>query len=179
MEISAKDLERHYREMSDGELLAIDPAELTEVGAKVHAAEMSRRGLDAAETDHTESELEAETGERWVSAGIFRFHDEVQALLPVLRHHGIQVETESDADDVIWMGANTYPPNRLLVPEAQLHEARSVIENFANAEEMAARDEAAAPPRTVMARFEDGVFKPTEPVEGVAEGAEVEVLLPH
>lgn len=179
MEISAEDLKRQYRSMSEGELLAIDPDELTEVARKAHAAEMERRGLDAAEADsHTEAELEEETGERWLSAGIFRFEEEIRALLPVLRHSGIQAEIETDPDDLLWMGANTYPANRLLVPEAQLHDARAAIERHAQAEEIAAREEAVAPPRIVLARYEEGVFKPAEPVEDLEEGTEVEVQLP-
>jgi len=180
MEISAEDLKRHYREMSDGELLSIDPQELTATAAKVHAAEMERRGLNTAESDlHTEAELEEETGERWLSAGIFRLEDEIRALLPVLRHHGLQAEIETDPDEVIWMGTTTYPANRLLVPAAQLDEARGIIENYAHAEEIAAREGAAPVPRVVLTRFEDGVFKPVEPVEDLAEGTEIEVELPR
>jgi hypothetical protein len=180
MEISAEDLKRHYREMSDGELLSIDPGELTPTGAKVHAAEMERRSLNTADSDqHSEAELEEETGERWLSAGIFRFEDEIRALLPALRHHGLQAEIETDPDELIWMGTSTYPANRLLVPAAQLDEARGVIENFWHAQDLAARDEAAPTPRVVLTRFEEGVFKPLEPVEDLAEGTEVEVELPR
>lgn len=179
MNISSKDLERHYRDMSDGELLAIDPEELTDVGRKVHAAEMERRGLDASAPDHREALVEEAAGERWVAAGIFRFEDEIRALLPALHHAGVQAEIETDPDELIWMGTSNYPVNRLLVPEDQLDEARGVIERYSHAEELAARDEAAAGPRAVLTRFEDGVFKPVDPVEGLEEGTEVEVYLPR
>jgi hypothetical protein len=177
MEISAEDLKRHYREMSDGELLAIDPVELTATAAKVHAGEMERRGLNTEDADqHSEAELEEETGERWLSAGIFRFEDEIRVLLPVLRHHGLQAEIETDPDELIWMGMNTFPANRLLVPAAQLDEARGIIENFANSQELAAREDAGPPPLVVRTRFEDGVFKPLEPV-AIEERTEIEVQL--
>lgn len=179
MEISAEDLKRHYRGMSDGELMAIDPDELTEVAHQVHTAEMQRRGLDAAAPDHHPDGIagDADT-ERWVSAGIFRFEDEIRALLPALHHAGVQAEIETDPDELIWMGTSTYRANRLLVPEAQLDDARSAIERYSHAEELAARDEAAPPPRIVIARYEEGVFKPVEPVEDLAEGTEVDIPLP-
>jgi hypothetical protein len=178
MEISAEDLKRHYREMSDGELLAIDPVELTETAAKVHAGEMERRGLNEAGADrHTEAQLEEDTGEQWVSAGIFRFDDEIRVLLPVLRHHGLQAEIETDPDELIWMGTSRYPANRLLVPAGQVDEAHSVIENFSNAQELSAREDAGPPQPVVRVRFEDGVFKPLDPVDGLEEGTEFDVQL--
>jgi hypothetical protein len=177
MEISAEELKRIYRDMSDGELLSIDPDELTDAGRKAHAAEMERRGLDASQPDHAPSGSDQADGERWVSAGIFRFEDEIRALLPALHHAGVQAEIDTDPDDLIWMGATTYPANRLLVPEAQLHDARTAIERFSQAEEIAARNAATPPPRIVLTRFEDGVFKPVEPVEDLEDGTEVEVEL--
>lgn len=180
MAISAEDLKRHYRGMSDGELLALDPTELTEVARQVHAEELQRRGLDAEQAPEGEiGDFVEGSAERWLSAGIFRFEDEIHALLPALRHARIQAEIETDPDEVVWMGINRYPAHRILVPEGQVEEARSVIESFANAEELAARNEAVAPPRLVPARYEDGVFKPLEPVEDLAEGTEVEVELPR
>jgi hypothetical protein len=180
MEISAKDLERQYHGMSDGELLSIDPEELTPVARNVHAAEMERRGLDAAAPDHQPDAAFAGDGaERWVCAGIFRFEDEIRALLPALHHAGVQAEIETDPDELIWMGTANYAANRLLVPDAQLDDARTAIERFAAAEELHARNEAAPTPRVVTARYEDGVFKPVEPVEDLQEGTEVDIELPR
>lgn len=177
MEISAEELKRIYRDMADGELLSIDPDELTDTGRKAHAAEMERRGLDASQPDHAPVGVDQVDGDRWVSAGIFRFDDEIRALLPALHHAGVQAEIETDPDEVIWMGTTTYPVNRLLVPEAQLDDARSAIERFTMAEEIAAREGANPAPRVVLTRFEDGVFKPVEAVEDIEEGAEAEVVL--
>ena len=150
------------------------------MAGKVHAAEVERRGLATDEPEHGEAgDFVDGSEQRWVSAGIFRFEDEIRALLPALRRAEIRSEIETDEDDLIWMGTTNYRANRLLVPEAELEEARRVIESFAHAEELAAREEAAAPPRMVLTHFEDGVFKPVEPVLGLAEGTEVEVELPR
>ncbi len=53
MKIDANDLRRHYESMSDEELLAMDPAELTEIARQVYDEEFARRGLggDAEESD--------------------------------------------------------------------------------------------------------------------------------
>ena len=49
MEIDREDLRRHYASLSDDELLAIDPADLTEVARKVYEREMEQRQLTAGE----------------------------------------------------------------------------------------------------------------------------------
>jgi hypothetical protein len=181
MAISADDLKRHYREMSDGELLSLEPGELTPVAQEVLASEMRRRGLDRDATEEGEPGDPVEgSDEQWVSAGIFRFEDEIEAVLPHLRDAGIEVEVDRDSGDVIWMGTDAQPAQRVLVPQSQLHEAHAVIESHAKAQEMAMREELkASAPRVVTARYEDGVFKPLAPVQGLEDGTEVDVELPR
>ena len=52
-------LQSHYGEMSDGELLAVNPEDLTDLAAEVVRGEMARRGLKA------EAPPEASMGGRW------------------------------------------------------------------------------------------------------------------
>ena len=74
MRIDAEDLRRHYRSISDEELLALDPEELTETAQSLCNEELARRGLtpgraadseDVALPDEVaegEGDLEADTG---------------------------------------------------------------------------------------------------------------------
>src|ERR1039458_6963239 len=52
-------LQSHYGEMSDGELLAVNPEDLTDLAAEVLRGEMARRGLKP------EAPPEASMGGRW------------------------------------------------------------------------------------------------------------------
>src|ERR1017187_6517391 len=54
-------LQSHYGEMPDGELLAVNPEDLTDLAAEVLRGERSRRGLKA------EAPPEASMGSRWAS----------------------------------------------------------------------------------------------------------------
>src|ERR1035441_8019425 len=54
-------LQSHYGEMSDGELLAVNPEDLTDLAAEVLRGERSRRGLKP------EVPPEASMGSRWGS----------------------------------------------------------------------------------------------------------------
>jgi hypothetical protein len=171
MQITPEELKRAYREMSDGELLAIETDELTEVAQKCHTAEMERRGLErgAAIAD---SVADAEGG--WGSAGTFRSLHEAQLAHGLLVSAGIPAELESDSGDFLWMGSNAHKISRVLVPEELVDEAHGIIESHAVQEELMAQTGAEPLPHIVMARYEDGVFKPLDPVEW-EEGTEVEV----
>jgi len=57
VKIDANELRRHYQTLSDDEMLAIDPAELTEVARKVYEEEYTRRGLDE-EPEHESEHFE-------------------------------------------------------------------------------------------------------------------------
>ena len=62
MQIDRDALSRQYRSMADEELLALEPAELTEVARKCYQAEIERRGLHfAAEEDEGGEEVSPET----------------------------------------------------------------------------------------------------------------------
>jgi len=75
-------LQSHYGEMSDGELLAVNPEDLTDLAAEVLRGEMARRGLKA------EGSPEASMGSRWGSleraqeaGGAVMRHDGPTAIL--------------------------------------------------------------------------------------------------
>jgi hypothetical protein len=63
-----------------------------------------------------------------------------------------------------------------LVPGDLVDRAHAVIESHAAEEELAAQAEAEPVPHVITARYEDGVFKPLEPVDW-EDGTEVEVRL--
>jgi hypothetical protein len=62
VQINREDLSRHYASISDEELLAIDPSELTEVARECYDREVDRRQLGA------EAEAEAEPETAWAEA---------------------------------------------------------------------------------------------------------------
>jgi hypothetical protein len=175
MQITPEELKRAYRNMSDEELLAMDTADLTEVARNCHAGEMASRGLHLRKPGEARAVVSDEEG-IWESAGTFRSLHEAQLAHGLLESAGIPAELESNSGDLLWMGSNAHKLSRVLVPEELLDEAHGIIESHAVQEELAAQAEAEPLPAIVTARYEDGVFKPLEPVEW-EEGAEVEVRL--
>jgi hypothetical protein len=182
MKITADDLSRSYRSMSDGELLAMDQGELTDMARKVLEAEMERRGLTHLDPSappapievDVEGYVEGEDGaEPWVSAGIFQFAEQARAYLPSLEEADIPAELEENAD-LIWVGSNVFAAARVVVPASFAEDAQIVIENHARREELLAHEHADASTMAAFARYEDGVFKPHDAVDW-EEGTEVEV----
>jgi hypothetical protein len=172
MQITREELKAAYRKMADEELVALETDDLTEVARNLHAEEMERRGLQpgAAPAPGEESD------HQWASAGTFRFIDEAQLAITRLEAAGIPAELESDTGDLLWISTSAFKSSRVLVPEAFVEKAHSVIESHAVEEELAAQAGAEPLPAAIAARYEDGVFKPLEPVDW-DEGADVEVRL--
>jgi hypothetical protein len=181
MKITADDLARSYRGMSNEELLLTDHQELTDMARKVLDAEMERRGLThrdpSAPPAPVEVGADGETG-AWTSAGTFRTHDEAEIVRGALESAGIPAEVDSDPGDLLWLGTTAYAAHRILVPEDDVEDARGMIESFLAREEHAAREAADALPIVITAIYEDGVFQPDEPVD-LEEGTAVEVHLPR
>ena len=176
MKITAEDLSRSYRGMSDEELLVMDQDHLTDVARKCLEQEMERRGLT--HRDPAAPGAPVEVGDEWVSAGLFRLADEAHALLPALQKADIPAQIDTGTGEVIWSGTTAYDAVRLLVPADLVEDAQRAIESFAQAEELAARAEAYSGPPTIAARYEGGVFHPLDPVD-LEEGTEVTVELPR
>src|SRR5205823_3645260 len=101
----------------------------------------------------------------WASAGTFRFVDEAQMVLSLLQSAGMPSELQDTKGDFVWMGSSAFKASRVLVPESMLEEAHSIIQSHASDEELAAQAEADPLPQVITARYEDGVFKPLEPIE--------------
>ncbi len=179
MRITPEELKQAYRQMSDEELFAINRGELTDVARQCHDGEIERRGLNgrksaAAPASHSAAIDDTEVP--WVSAGTFRFIDEAELVRGLLQSAGIAAELESDTGDLLWLGTSAYKSSRVLVPETAVEDARAIIQSRAAEEELAAQAEAEPLPVVIAARYEDGVFKPLEPVDW-EEGTEVDVRL--
>ena len=172
MKITADDLSRSYRAMSDGELLAMDQDELTDMARKCLEQEMERRGLTHRDPSAPPAPVEID-GDTWVSAGMFQYADQARAYLPALEEAEVPAELEEDAE-IIWVGSNALPAVRLLVPASMLEDAMIVIENHARREELLANEHADPATLAVPARYEEGVFKPLDEVVW-DEGTDVEV----
>jgi len=172
MQITPEELKRAYREMGDEELLAMETDDLTETARKLHAAEIERRGLHV-QAERDDSGPEGEEG-HWETVGAFRSLHEAQLAHGLLQSAGIPAELESNSGDLLWMGSSGHRLSRVVVPEQFLDEAHGIIESHAVREELAAQAEAEPLPQVITARYEDGVFKPLDPVEW-DEGTEVEV----
>lgn len=187
MKITADDLSRSYRAMSDRELLALSQGELTDMARKVLDAEMERRGLTRrdpaappAPLEYDEGETAGDAdydpdaeGEPWVSAGVFQFAEQARVYLPSLEEADIPAELEENAE-VIWVGSNSFAAARILVPSSLTEDALIVIENHARREELLANEHADIASLPVPAVYEEGVFKPHGEVNW-EEGTEVEV----
>lgn len=180
MKITPDELKQAYAKMSDEELLSMKGQDLTDVARQCYEEEVRRRGVEA--LDHSAAATAAAPGEEggaWVSAGTFRFIDEAQIVLALLQSAGVPSELDNDSGDLLWLGTAAYTTSRVLVPEQFLEDAHALIESRAAEEEMAAQAGAEPPAVAIVARYEDGVFKPLDPVEW-EEGTEVEVrLLPQ
>ena len=175
MRITPDELKESYRKMSNEELLALDTDDLTEVARQCHTDEVERRGLHLRKGREASAVVADEEG-AWGSAGTFRSLHEAQLAHGLLQSAGIPAEVESNSGDLLWMGSSAHKLSRVLVPEELLDEAHGIIESHAVQEELAAQAGAEPLPAIVTARYEDGVFKPLDPVEW-EEGTEVEVRL--
>jgi hypothetical protein len=117
MKLTAEDFTRQYREMSDEELLAIDPDELHDIARRCHQAEMTRRQLAeppeelAEEPDEPEAATTASTGEL-VPVATFVSMEAAEAAYAALKDANVAVAVEETPDGP-----------RLMAPWAQQHAA--------------------------------------------------------
>jgi hypothetical protein len=148
MKITPEDLKASYRNMSDEELLAMDPAELTEMARKCYDGEMERRGLDYdAELSGAE-----EANAPLVAVRTCESADEAWAVVASLNRARIPAQIGEDSRQVV-------------VPESYAEHAHDVL----NPE---------APETIILeARYENGVFVPQEEIT-LPEGTVVEIHVP-
>jgi hypothetical protein len=155
--IDTRELRRRYEAMPDGELLAIDPAELTEAARTVYDEELSRRGLTpgegaedidefggdaapAAECDRGEGEtdFDADTGPApdWLETASCAcafacsggsYAARAAAARAVLRSAGIPCHVVMGQDD---LGGTEAPQNslRVMVPHGLYLHASSILD---------------------------------------------------
>src|ERR1700755_308240 len=99
MKLTAEDFTRQYREMSDDELLAIDPDELQDVARKCHQAEMMRRSLaePAEESEEPDAGITESTGEL-VSVATFVSMDAATTAYHALKKSNLAVTIEETPD---------------------------------------------------------------------------------
>jgi mannose/fructose/N-acetylgalactosamine-specific phosphotransferase system component IIB len=99
MKLTAEDFTRQYREMSDDELLAIDPDELHDVARKCHQAEMTRRSLveQAEESEEANAGITESTGDL-VSVATFVSMDAATAAYNALKNSNLAVTVEETPD---------------------------------------------------------------------------------
>jgi hypothetical protein len=109
MQISREDLSRHYASLSDAELLAICPNELTDLALQCYGREVERRHLsEETESDDSEPEIDShdEVSLDWLDTAVTacsfevgsgrRYAEDAARACTILRDAGIpsQVVTE-------------------------------------------------------------------------------------
>ena len=99
-EQKAGDYEAHFAEISDEELLAVDPSTLPAVARKIHAAELAKRGHEA---PLAEASAPAEGPEGMECVGTFVTREQAGYAQSILKDNGVEtalVDGNSDPDDV-------------------------------------------------------------------------------
>lgn len=99
-EQKAGDYEAHFAEISDEELLAVDPSALPAVARKMHATELAKRGHEA---PIAESAAAAEGPEGMECVGTFVTREQAAFAQSILKDNAIEaalVDSEPDPDDV-------------------------------------------------------------------------------
>ena len=140
MKLDAEHFRQHYRTLSDGELTALDPADLTDVARGCYNKELERRGLSgvtarlaALETPEAgdgepEEPVEQADWDEPVSLGHVSRNTPMRAILRVA---GIPSYLEDEYTPAFAGGARGC---RLMVPAARFEEARAVLDEISQTE---------------------------------------------
>jgi pimeloyl-ACP methyl ester carboxylesterase len=123
VKLRAEDFRQHYADLSDGELLSLNRAELTEIARECYDQEMAQRGLKPVpEAEAEESESADEAGP--VTVGAFNFADEANLARGILGSAKIPCYVESD-----YPGSREFPgrgaPGAYQVVVSPEHAARA------------------------------------------------------
>ena len=137
LEINPEEIRRHYEELSDEGLLAINPTDLTELARQYYDAELTTRGLQPESSDAAELQLHEELAvvETFVSS------EEAALGRALLRSAGIPAYLENELSST-WTGTGGL---RLMVPRSSLEDAKLILETAISDDELAAQAEAAYP----------------------------------
>ena len=180
MKITADDLSRSYRGMSDEELLVIDQEELTDMARSCLTKEMERRSLThldpAAPPAPVEVDDQTTTPTPGSPPGSSASSMKSTPCFPRSKPPASRTKwrptparSSGPARPPMRPSASWFPPIR---PSPPVTPSKSC----ARAEEIAAREHVEPSPVVVAAVYEDGVFKPHDPVSW-EDGTEVDVRL--
>ena len=134
MKLTAADFDRQYGNLSDDELLAIDPYELTDLARASYQREFARRSLDTHSSEPAESPAEpspaprAETSEApegWVEIAIYRALPAAEAARSALEL--------ADIPSTLAPGGGPGSEIHVLVAEDDRTLARTVIDHLPEA----------------------------------------------
>ena len=99
MKLTAEDYKRHYRELSDAELLAIDRDDLVDVARRCYDTEMTRRQITPEpQPEHASpaAATEADSGEDLVQVAMLTDLDTAMYLQKILRDADIPADLVSE-----------------------------------------------------------------------------------
>jgi hypothetical protein len=116
VKITAEDLTRQYREMSDGELLSLDPGELQDLARQCLEKELARRSLTSDPGEPPPVETAAEPDGDQVRAALFTTFPAAKMAQSALEAAGIPSFIERDSEGV-----------SLMVGESAEHDARELL----------------------------------------------------
>ena len=135
MKITAEDLRRHYRSLSDAELLSLEKDDLTEIGRQCYDEELARRSLAPESEAVTEPEAlagepaaDAVPPEEVVAVAFFTLRDEANLARSVLESAEIRAYLPEDDTTGLDHGlANALGGLPLMVPASCLEQARELL----------------------------------------------------
>ena len=144
MDIDPAGFRRHFAELSDEALLAIEREDLVDAAKACFDEELSSRGLAAAPTDPVAEHPEA-IPEELVPIAKFVSPDEATYFVVLLRHEGIPAQLTSEhAIEFRHLWNPALGGIQLLVPAPLAEEAGAILDASVSEEELAAQAEAAA-----------------------------------
>ena len=126
MKLTTDDYQRHYRSLSDGELLELDRRELVDGARAAYDQELARRGI-AAQSPAAPARFEEDgVSEEFVEAGAFHSLDDANMARAMLESAEIPAEVGRGAI------AGLAGPGvlRIMVPASCVDEARDLLEPF-------------------------------------------------
>jgi len=121
VKITAEDLTRQYREMSDGELLSLNPADLQDLARRCLESELARRSLGSGPAEPAPIETASAPEGDLARAALFTTFPAAKMAQSALEAAGIPSFIEKDHDGV-----------SLMVGEAAEHDAREILSTLPN-----------------------------------------------
>jgi len=128
VKLTSEDYQRHYRTLSDGELLDIDRRELVDAARVAYDHEIDRRGLATPTIERPDRIEEYGVVGELVEAGVFSSLEEANVARGILESAEIPVELDRGSARVT--GPATPGSLRLMVPASCVEEARDLLEPF-------------------------------------------------